>query len=78
MSNGAFKASQKFFHAATKSLRSHHKLATAIGAGATAVLGHGVIAAGVVAAAPFALGAAAVGGAVFGTVKLVEHLREKA
>ena len=75
---GAFNIPSAFFNGTVKSLRTHHKLTTALGAGTAAVIANGAVATAVVAAAPVVLGAAAVGGAIFGTVKLVEHLREKA
>jgi hypothetical protein len=74
---GATNASSNFFNAATKSMHKHHKIGTALGAGVTAVIGHGALATAAVAATPFLLGFAAIGGTIFGTVKLVEHLRDK-
>jgi hypothetical protein len=77
---GAANASSNFFNAATKSMHKHHKFWGALGAGATAVVGHGALAAVATAAAvavPVVIGVAAVGGAAVGTVKLAEYLRKK-
>lgn len=68
----------KFFHGATRALKSHKGAVGALGAGAAAVVGPSVASAAVaaapvvVAAAPFVLGAAAVGAAVYGIKKLIE------
>jgi len=72
----AFNKTANATNVATKSFQQHHKIGTALAAGTTAVLGHGVIGAAVVAVAPVAAVAAVVGGAAFGIFKLVEHLRK--
>jgi hypothetical protein len=73
---GVANAASKFSHGTTVALRHHKSLGAALGAGATAVIGHGALATVAVAAAPVVLATAAVGGVFFGAYKLVKFFTE--
>lgn len=73
---GVANAAAKFSHGTTVALRHHKSIGAALGAGATAVIGHGAIATAAVAAAPVVIATAAVGGTFFGIYKFVKYLTE--